>query len=102
MLLIDPKQPTQPTQPAAVLPEQLSETALENLLGTLHCEPHCSDLDVEILAAVVGGVITGVVGTVATIDTAGWRLHGFPARGDEPKIAQNVEVDNNCSPHARG
>ena len=31
MLLIDPKQPT---QPAAVLPEQLSETALENLLGT--------------------------------------------------------------------
>ena len=27
MLLIDPKQPTQPTQPAAVLPEQLIETA---------------------------------------------------------------------------
>ena len=89
MLLIDPKQPTQPTQPAAVLPEQLSETALDNLLGTLHCEPHCSEIDVEILAAVVGGVITGVVGTVATIGTAGWRLHGGPIQPFVPFKERN-------------
>ena len=31
-----------------------------------------------ILAAVFDGVITGVAGTVATIDMAGWRLYGGP------------------------
>ena len=89
MLLIDPKQPTQPTQPAAVLPEQLSDTALENLLGTLHCEPNCSDIDVEILAAVFGGVITGVAGTVATIGMAGWRLYGGPIQPVVPFKERN-------------
>ena len=89
MLLIDPQQPTQPTQPTAVLPDQLSETALENLLETLQCEPHCSDVDVVILGAVLGGVITGVAGTVATIGTAGWRLHGGPIQPFVPFKERN-------------
>ena len=36
------------------------------------------EVDVAILAAVFDGVITGVAGTVATIDMAGWRLYGGP------------------------